>query len=235
VGELSEEDRGLIARYDRRKGRRMDALYSVFNQAALMSIQQRDRICINALKSAGVNDLKGHRILDVGCGDGLQLLRFLLMGASPENLHGIDLLPDRVAAARRLHPMLNVVEGNATALPWPDASFDLVTQFTTFSSILKPERRRMVANEIIRVLSPGGHIVWYDFWLNPKNADTHGIRPAEVKSLFPRFAGKFHRLTLAPPLARVVAGRSEAAAAILQALPLLQSHCLAVLSAPRIR
>jgi SAM-dependent methyltransferase len=157
----------------------------------------------------------------------------MLMGALPEDLHGIDLLPDRVAAARRLNPAIDVVQGTAMALPWPDASFDLVSQFTTFTSILEPRARAAAASEIMRVLRPSGHILWYDFWLNPTNPHTRGIPPTEIKSLFPGFSGRFRRLTLAPPLARFVAPRSHLVAGLLQEVRPLQSHYLALLSAAR--
>ena len=52
---------------------------------------------------------------------------------------------------------------------------------------------------------PGGMILWYDFWLNPINPQTRGIRPAEIKRLFPNCLYEFHRITLAPPIARKLA------------------------------
>jgi hypothetical protein len=45
-------------------------------------------------------------------------------------------------------------------------------------------------------------ILRYDFRLNPTNPQTRGIRPKEIKRLFPGCAFEFHKITLAPPLAR---------------------------------
>ena len=45
--------------------------------------------------------------------------------------------------------------------------------------------RLAMAEEMVRVLrKPDGLIVWYDFWLNPTNKQTRGIRPTEIKKLF---------------------------------------------------
>ena len=40
-------------------------------------------------------------LLDVGCGTGNYLRFMLSLGAAPENLHGIDLIPLRIDYARR--------------------------------------------------------------------------------------------------------------------------------------
>jgi len=84
---------------------------------------------------------------------------------------------------------------------------------TAISSILDPGIRRNICADMLRVLrspdpasgKPGGMILWYDFWLNPINPQTRGIRPAEIKRLFPNCLYEFHRITLAPPIARKLA------------------------------
>jgi len=55
---------------------------------------------------------------------------------------------------------------------------------TAISSILDPEIRRNICADMQRVLrspdpasgKPGGMILWYDFWLNPTNPQTRGVR-----------------------------------------------------------
>lgn len=207
-----------------------DRRYSSFDVAHLLALHQRERMLMQALRAVAVNDLGAAEILDIGCGTGAELVRFVLRGARPAHCHGIDIDSGRVAEARRLHPGLHVVNACVTQLPWADASFDLVSQFTTFSSILNSSARVAAAAEITRVLRPGGHLIWYDFWLNPVNPRARGIRPREVRGLFPGFVGRFHRLTLAPPLARRIAPWSWMAAAVLQEFLPLQTHYLGVLS-----
>src|ERR1700694_3397745 len=140
-----------------------------------MAIQQRERILAQMLGRKGVSSLGGLEILDVGCGSGTFFLRLTLWGALPKSLHGIDIQADRVKMARAVHPDVDVVEGNASSLPWQEGLFDIVTQFTTFTSILNNDVRVMAAREIDRVLKPGGILIWYDFWLNPSNPKTHPI------------------------------------------------------------
>jgi len=69
-------------------------------------IQRRDWEIINILKRQGVTSLEDKRIIDVGCGMGRELINLIRYGVRPENLFGIDLLEDRIAEAKSLHPYL---------------------------------------------------------------------------------------------------------------------------------
>lgn len=60
-----------------------------------------------------MNPLADRKILDVGCGSGGELRRFIEYGASPENLFGIDLLPDRIKRAKELNPLIDFKCDNA--------------------------------------------------------------------------------------------------------------------------
>jgi SAM-dependent methyltransferase len=227
---LAREEADLLRRYAKRVGSR--GQYSIFDAAYTLEVQQRERVLLRELQRAGIRDFATLKVLDIGCGSGGELLRFGTRGVEASNLYGIDLLPDRVAAARRRNPLWHVSVANAATLPWSDCSFDLVSQFTTFSSILSKDVRVSCASEISRVLRPGGYLLWYDFWLNPTNKGTHGIGPTEVRRLFPDFVGRLRRVTLAPPIARRVAPLSWSLAIILGQLAVLQSHYLGVLRKP---
>jgi SAM-dependent methyltransferase len=207
-------------------------LYAPFNIANLMSVQQRERVLASMLLKDGVSDFSGLEILDVGCGGGGLFLRLMSWGASPESLHGIELQHDRVVAAQSIHPQIDVVQGNAAALPWADERFDLVTQFTTFTSIPDDRMRQQAAKEIDRVLKAGGRLVWYDFWINPSNHATHPVRVSEVRRLFPGYQLSLRRATLAPPIARAIAPRTQRLASLLEGIWFLQSHLIGVLTKP---
>jgi hypothetical protein len=88
----------------------------------------------------------------------------------------------------------------------------------------------MIAQEISRVLAPGGALLWYDFAVdNPRNANVRGVKKRDIRELFPELAGSIKSLTLAPPLARLVAPRSVMLAMMLQRVPFLRTHLMAVL------
>lgn len=204
-------------------------LYSYFYAPYQFAIQQRQRALIRALKRLGLASLKGKRILEVGCGSGGVLVEYLLLGAEPENLFGIDLLHDRLVEAHHKLPLAGVSCADGQHLPFPAHSFDLVLQYTAFSSVLDEKIKRQMAADMLRVLRPGGAVLWYDFWLNPTNPHTRGIRPAEIKSLFAGCSVSLSKITLAPPIARRLVPLSWGLAALLESLRLLNSHYLAVI------
>src|SRR5215831_16981901 len=98
----------------------------------------------------------GCQLLDVGCGSG-QLA--LLAARDGVNVTGVDIAPNLVerARARAKAEGLNArfVEGDAEALPFEDASFDVVTSLVGAMFAPRPE---LVASELLRVCSPGGTI-----------------------------------------------------------------------------
>jgi hypothetical protein len=81
----------------------------------------------------------------------------------------------------------------------------------------------------MRLLHPDGLILWYDFWLNPRNPHTRGIRLPEIKRLFPGFAADSHRITLAPPLARRLVPISWMLCLGLEKLKIFNTHHLVAL------
>jgi hypothetical protein len=75
-------------------------------------------------------------------------------------------------------------------------------------------------------------ILWYDFWLNPTNPQTEGIRPSEIRTLFPGCDFEFRRITLAPPLARRLVPVSWVVAFLLEKLRVFNSHYLVAIRPP---
>jgi SAM-dependent methyltransferase len=185
---------------------------------------------VSLLRSAGMLPLAGRRILDVGCGIGQGLADFETWGASRNHLAGIDLLADRVAAARARLPGADLRVGDASSLPWDSDAFDIVFQGTMFSSILEPSMKATVAREMARVLAPGGAIAWYDFFVdNPRNRAVRGIGRRELASLFPGFDLRLRRITLAPPLARRLAPRAPLLALLAEELRVVNTHYVGLL------
>ena len=203
--------------------------YSPVNASYLFAIHGRQRALLNRLRSERLWPLDGKSILEVGCGNGGVLMELLGFGADPRRLHGVDLLAERVAMARERLPHLPMSCASGSHLPYPDSTFDLVLQFTVFSSILDRGICYTVANEMERILRPGGAIVWYDFWINPINKQTRGIRPGEIRKYFPGSRFTFDRITLAPPLARRLVPLSWTGARVLENLRFLNTHYLVII------
>lgn len=222
------EERRIESAYARRAV--LDSRYAWTNPGHLFLVQELERAVLRRIGSEHWQ-LARERILEVGCGNGFWLRQLCVWGATPNSLVGIDLLPDRIALARKLcPPEMELRAGNATMLPDADGTFDRVLQFTTFTSIKSPTLKSALAAEMLRVLAPGGSILWYDFFRNnPRNPDVRGIGRAELQSLFPGCEFTVERVTLAPPIARALAPVSWTLALVLGALHPLRTHYLATI------
>jgi ubiquinone/menaquinone biosynthesis C-methylase UbiE len=227
---VTEEQR-IKQEYHRRSGDpAYRYLYSSLNPAALVGMQGFERALVRALRHERITDLSSFKMLDVGCGGGSHILRWINYGVKPGNMAGIDLMSERVEQARcRLPGGVDLREGDASSLPYERSTFDIVTQYVVFSSILSADMKQTIAREMLRVLRPNGFIIWYDFWLNPTNPQTRGIKPAEIRKLFEGCNFRFYRITLAPPVARRLAPFSFALCYALESLRVLNTHYLAVI------
>lgn len=136
--------------------------YSLFNPVHAALVLDRERAILAALSSALAAPLEQAEILDVGCGSGTSLALLAAYGATASNLHGVDILEQRVVAAHRAFPAFDVRLGDGSTLPFPDASFDLVQQITMLSSVHDPSLRARLAEEMVRVVRPGGIVLSYD-------------------------------------------------------------------------
>lgn len=126
--------------------------------------------------------------------------------------------------------MADLRVGDATSLPRDGNMFRPVVVSTLFTSILDPKCRHLLADEITRVLAPGGALLWYDFAINnPRNPHVRRVGRNELRRLFRQLRGEVKSVTLAPPLARFMAPKSWSLATILATIPLLHTHLLAVL------
>ncbi|MCC6627051.1 MAG: class I SAM-dependent methyltransferase [Chloroflexi bacterium] len=213
----------------RRHDHRLVARYQFSMPGHLLLVQQRERALLDLLRRCGFAERLGAAdALDVGCGSGGTLLDLVRYGARPDRLHGVDLVAADVDLARSRLPHADLRCADAAALPFADASFDLVTQVLVLSTILDPVVRERVAAEMLRVVRPDGLIVSYDLrWPSPGNAGVRPIRRADLRRLFPSTTIAARSLTLAPPISRRLARRAWWLAALLSGLPLLHSHLLA--------
>lgn len=114
----------------------------------------------------------GERLLDVGCGNGAQTVRFLPFF---KKVIGIDVVPEHIDAFQRILNEQSTNHGQALLydghrIPFPDASFDVVVSIETLEHVQDEQR---ILGEIRRVLKPEGTLIvsvpnkWWPF-------ETHG-------------------------------------------------------------
>lgn len=220
----SEVD-AVVQRYARRV---QNDLYSIMRPEVLHAFQERQRAILDLLARHAPGPLNRMRVLEIGCGTGANLLELLRLGFDPSNLAGNELLPERAAQARHNLPAAaDVYPGDASALPFEPASFDIVYQSTVFTSLLDDAFQQRLAARMWEWLRPGGGILWYDFVFdNPRNPDVRGVPLSRIRALFPQGAIDSRRVTLAPPISRTVVKFHPAACRWFNALPFLRSHVL---------
>ncbi len=126
-------------------------------------------------------------VLDVACGPGLVVAAFARV---VRHATGIDITPamlDRARAHAAQQGLTNVTWhlGDVLPLPWPDASFSIVTSRFAFHHFLEPQA---VLREMTRVARPGGRVVVVDSTPRRERADAFNrmerLRdPSHVRSL----------------------------------------------------
>jgi arsenite methyltransferase len=143
---------------------------------------------------------RGHeQVLDVGCGHGLMLLaaaKRLTVGRAT----GIDVWsqvdqaanhPEATMENARLESVAERVEvrsGDARALPFQDASFDVVLSSWVIHNLARAGDREQIVREIARVLKPGGQIAIVDIRHTGQYARVlRALGWTEVDRRFPNF------------------------------------------------
>jgi SAM-dependent methyltransferase len=231
--EAHAEAQSMVSRYAKRH-QHADR-YSLQRHEVQHLVNERQAALQSLLQAEGWQPLSQRRVLDVGCGDGSNLLALIDAGLAPQHAQGIDLLPDRIAAARALLPASVVLRaGDATSMDVPAQSIDLCLQYTVFSSLLLDASREALAQAMWRWLKPGGAVISYDFCVpSPGNHEVRALTVAQLAALFPQGVVKHvRRVTLAQPLARVLARVHPQLHDAVHAVPLLRTHRMVWLHKP---
>jgi ubiquinone/menaquinone biosynthesis C-methylase UbiE len=100
-------------------------------------------------------------LLDVGCGNGAAAVH--LAATLGLDVVGVDVDPDQIREATLAAPNTPAVRflvADATDLPFPDDQFNFV--YTSKATHHIPDWQQAIT-EMVRVLRPGGHLVYTDF------------------------------------------------------------------------
>lgn len=129
------------------------------------------------------------KILDVGCGEGTRLDTLL---PKDKKGWGIDPSQRAIAMAKKNYPRHNFRIGVGEALPYPDASFDLVYSAFVIEHCNDPEK---FMSEMIRVCKTSGQIVI----LAPNYGAPNRRSPNSTESPFNKFFEGLLKDFLPPP------------------------------------
>jgi ubiquinone/menaquinone biosynthesis C-methylase UbiE len=166
---------------------------------------------------------RGKDVLEVGCGTGLLLRR---IAGFARSARGVDLSPGMLAHARERG--LDVLEGSATALPFPDASFDVACSFKVLAHVQQID---LALAEMARVIRPGGYALAELY--NPMSFRGLAKRlgPAgkisdknDERAVFTRFDPPWRVAAMAPAGTRLIASRGiriVTPAAVVMRVPVL--------------
>lgn len=136
-------------------------------------------------------------VLDVAAGPGNVAVE--LVGRDAAEVVALDLSYNMLAeGARRGHDRITWVNGDAQALPFPDASFDAVT--ISFGLRNVPDPRRAL-REFARVTRPGGRVVVCEF-ANPTSPRFRAVYRRYLVGALPRLA---HLVSSSAPAYRYLA------------------------------
>ena len=203
-----------------------------FDPGYVFRIQAEERLFLAALRRRGLTSLKGYKILDVGCGYGAWLRRYVEWGASVSDLHGVDILEERIVEARRrCPPGIDLQCRNASRLDVADGSFDIISMSLVMSLIPDDAMRAAVGVELSRVLKPGGFILWYDFRYPPPRArgDMVAMTRRRIANAFPAFELDLRSASAVPPITRRLAPYAGALCTLLDYISPLNTHYVGTL------
>ncbi|HEX9341291.1 MAG TPA: methyltransferase domain-containing protein [Thermoplasmata archaeon] len=118
-------------------------------------------------------------MLDIGSGSGTDILFASLKVGSSGNVYGLDITPAMIAKAQsNIERMgvknVRILEGDATRIPLPDGSVDVVTSNGVLN--LVPDKSSAF-REIYRVLKPGGRLQLADIVVQSDVGDVCGLNP----------------------------------------------------------
>lgn len=160
----SESNRLIVRKYyaSRDQANQYEMQWGYVNPVAGAYWRLRDELAFKVILAKFDPLSRPVRVLEIGSGHGHELAKFGLLGILPAALFGVDLIGDRVRRAKESYPHIAFSEQDATHLEFPEASFDIVFQYTCVMHADCRETQAKICSEMIRILKPGGMILWWD-------------------------------------------------------------------------
>lgn len=131
----------------------------------------------------------GERLLEVGCSSGYRIERYSRTGAE---LYGVDADHDAIEAGKASHSPVELIEADASSLPFPDSFFDKVLSVHLLEHLENPIK---AVAEMARVLKPSSSAVIvvpcerirgdtaFAGWLRFRNLHLHKFTPSTITRL----------------------------------------------------
>jgi len=123
--------------------------------------------------------------LDVACGSGKLTAELAKIAGDAGRVVGLDFSPQMLDVARRNHPRLEFMQGDAVSLPFDDASFDASSIAFGLRNLADPIRG---LREMLRVVKPGGRAVVLEF-VRPPRGVVGGAYRVYLRTLLPAVGG----------------------------------------------
>lgn len=181
--ETCQQTQGWYKDYYDKKGQDRNDLLA--NPEVLFQHLAFERAAISALRDAKDINRKLSKVLDVGCGHGGSLTRLIQLGFPPGNVHGIDILPERIREATETFPNSNFVCDDAASMPYESDSFDLVMESTMFVQLTDEQLSQEISREMLRVTKPDGYILLIDWrYGRPRDKTYLALSNKRIAKLF---------------------------------------------------
>lgn len=110
-----------------------------------------------------IENIENKKVLDFGCGNGRSILDFLKVGIKPENIVGIDALPEYIQFGKNmLSEKISLICDGEIKLE--ENFFDLVHMFSV-DQYIEPKERSKIFHQLESVTKKGGYIfIGSNYW-----------------------------------------------------------------------
>ena len=156
---MNDEIERIRQQYEKRDRSYILRKYCFSNPTFLYHMQEREWKLLQEIHRYDI-ELSTTCFLEVGCGTGHILQRFLDFGA--HSVYGVDLIQNRLKNGQTQFPCVHFFKADAGHLPFASGSFNAVCQFMCLSSVIDSNMRMRIAQEMWRVLAPKGILISYD-------------------------------------------------------------------------